>query len=211
MDDRHLLHGTGRVPSSVPTGYLEERREVLSSIKRFQSAQARENKKPSLDSTPRTQSVIVHSSRQVAEKPKAPIVYGANVNLQRIDEKFRTRSDDARTTVITATRKYDDGDDLFAVDCDELTRMIEDGPLKFRIVVMIVALFMVVASLIDYNAQSSYNNYGGGGMTPMFLPISIYVWVFSAFIITLEIKPFRMGTSAFHKLVLDQMNILRFT
>ena len=210
-----LIHGTGRVPSSIPRGHkrnLEGAREQLSSIKRFQSVQVRPHNKPNDESVFRTQSVIVHSSRNYQEKNKAPKVYGADVDLQRIDEKFRNRTDDTKTTIITATRiQDDDDDDFFAIDCDELTRMLEDGPIKFRFLVIIGALFMAIGSVIDYHEQKSYNNYGSGGMTPLFFIITLYVWIFGAFIISLEIKPFHMGVSAFHRIILDQLNILRFT
>lgn len=119
-----------------------------------------------------------------------------------------------KTAVITAHKRNSEDDrrsSSLALDCNEMTKMLEDGPLKFRILVLLGAIFMVVANIMDYNELQFNNYYGSSGVETLFFIISLYIWIFGAFIITLEMRPFRKGVSVFHRWILEQMSFLRFT
>ena len=186
-----IIHGTGRTPNSAPTfvSNVEDKREQLSAIKRMQTIKVKEPEVPE-------------------KSTKIRVVGDPDVDLLSVSEPFRNKETE-KTAVISVHRKYDDGNDEgFALDCDEITRMLEDGPVKFRFLVLCGAVFMVLSSAFEYNQEKFYGYYG---ISPLFFIISLYVWIFGAFIITLEIMPFSMGVSEIHKLILDHLNILRFT
>ncbi len=210
MSDQ-FIHGTGRVPSSIPTRARSPPRDYQEEADvQFHSVVVRPNR-PDEESVYRTQSVTVHSSRnrdnESVNSSKGPKVVGADIKIQRIDEKFRNKTEDTKTTVIKATRRQDEDDeDFFALDCDEVSRMIEDGSVIFRYFVIAAALFMLVGNIIDYKRQLVYNY----GVNPLFIGISVYVWIFSIFVMTLELQPFRSGVSMCHRIILSQLNCLRF-
>jgi len=192
MSSNSIIHGTGRTPNSVPTfvSNVEDRREQLSAIKRMRTVKA--NKEP-----------------DVPEKStKIRVVGDPDVDLLSVSEPYRKKDTEKTSVVKVHRRQYDDDDEGFALDCDEITRMLEDGPVKFRFLVVCGAVFMVISSAFEYNQEKFYGYYG---ISPLFFIISLYVWIFGAFIITLEIMPFSMGVSEIHKTILDHLNILRFT
>lgn len=194
MSDNTIIHGTGRTPNSVPTcgSNIEDKREQLSAIKRVQSTLNKGK---------------TDKGHEVTGKPRIRVVGDPDADLMPVNETFRKKED--KTTVISVRgRKHDDDDEGFGLDCDEIKRMLEVGPIKFRFLVVCSALFMVIASIFEYNQQKFYSYYG---VSALFYIISLYVWIFGAFIISLEIMPFGMGVFSIHKLILDQMNILRFT
>jgi hypothetical protein len=131
-------------------------------------------------------------------------------------QHHRTTIQTPKTAVITARRrnsKDDDHSSSLALDCTEMRKMLEDGPLKFRILVLLGAIFMVIANIIDYDKLLEDNNYyySSAGIETLFFVISLYIWLFGAFIITLEMRPFRKGVSLFHRWILEQISFLRFT
>ena len=196
MSDNNKIHGTGRTANSAPTfvSNVEDKREQLSAIKRMQTLKVKAHKAPEIIP---------------AGKPKIRIVGDPDADLMSVNEPFRNKKE-SQTTVISVNRNHydDDEDEGFALDCDEIRSMLEDGPIKFRFLVLCSAIFMVIASIFEYNQQKYYSYYG---VSPLFYIISLYVWIFGAFIISLEIMPFSMGVSSIHKMILEQMNILRFT
>jgi hypothetical protein len=114
--------------------------------------------------------------------------------------------------VITARRKNSSGDKNapLALDCTEITKLLENGPSKFRVLVLLGAISMVIANIVDYN-QMQYSSYYGSAVSALYFVISIYIWLFGAFIITLEMRPFKSGVFFIHKWILEQLSFLRFT
>ena len=222
------MHGTGRVPSSSPTRLAKieiiERREQAKFAKIQVSHSTLSNDErlppppPSPSSPPRTQSVKIHNKKQAKDKPKLK-VYGEDVELQHIDAKYmaaRKNKGNTKFTVIQCERKYDDDDDFLCCNCfDYFKSLLEDGPIKFRYVIVAVALFTMVTSVIDYDLMRGQRNYygynRGNNVSPFVSLITSYVLIFGLFIISLEMYPFRMGMSVFHRTILQHVNVFRFT
>ena len=214
-----IIHGSGRAPSSGPTrsllaskSDLEDRRDQLSAIKRNISMPSQ-----SPSSSPSPVAVRLKKQYLPPETHKKRVVASADIDLRSINESFRNKDGNSgkKTAIIAVRHKYDEDNDALAFNCAELTKCLEDGPITFRILVLLGALFMLIGSLMDYNEQKGGSNYyrysSNGGISPLYFVISLYVWVFSIFIVTLEMKPFHMGISKGHQIILEYMQILRFT
>jgi len=137
------------------------------------------------------------------------VVASRYIELPHLKESFLNKDLD-ETSVIHVKGSVDDGDDGLFMDCEELKRYMADGPIRFRTVTFIGAIFMLVASFIDYQEEKNYTYYGYDSMSPLFVGITIYVWIFGLFIASLEIRPFHMTVSIFHRFILRYFSILRF-
>lgn len=200
MNDQSLLHGTGRMPN---TGY--------STTSSSRSNSANNTTSSSTSSTSRNHGNN-NSSNQHNQSRPSNTTSTKPINYYKINTST-TASTTPKTAVITAHKRNSDNDhSSLALDCANISKMLEDGPLKFRILVLLGALFMVIANIIDYDKlQNSANYYGGSGLETLYLIISLYIWLFGTFIITLEMRPFRKGVSLFHRWILEQLSFLRFT
>lgn len=218
------MHGTGRVPSSSPTRLAKieiiERREQanFAKIQVSHSTLSNDERLPPPSPPPRTQSVKIHNKKKAKDKPKLK-VHGEDIELQHVDAKYmeaRKNKGNTKFTVIQCERKYNDDDDFLCCNCsDYFKSLLEDGPIKVRYVIIAVALFTMVACVIDYDmmrGQRSYYGYNRGkNVSPFVSLITSYVLIFGLFIISLEMNPFRMGMSVFHRTILQHVNVFRFT
>lgn len=224
MSTNQYLHGTGRSPNTMPpSGQLESKREQLSVMKRMKSVAVTKNEDEKvmvrtnyIEEAPATNILRVQGKTSTSDdKTKIKVIGDSDPNfeLKHISEPFRKKEDDSKTTVILARHNYGsdyDEDGLF-FDCEEITRLLESGPMSFRYLVIAGALFMVIANIYDYQQKSYYSYYGSGGISTSFFLISLYIWLFGAFIISLEIMPFKNGVTSIHRLILEQLGFLRFT
>lgn len=110
-------------------------------------------------------------------------------------------------------KKERESDEPLCFDCHELTKALEKGPCGFRAVVGCGALFSLVAACLDYWDRDYYEAYygDGDGSDFLFFVITCYIWVFSVFILTLELPPFRYEVSILHIIVLRFLKVLRFS
>ncbi len=113
-----------------------------------------------------------------------------------------------KTSVITVKKEISDyyDDDPLGSDFAEMCNDVQNSPLNFRFFTCIIALFMVIASVIDYSDESYY-----GDVSMLYTFVSLYVWIFAIFLITLEIRPFRQSPTEIHREALKLLRVLRFS
>jgi hypothetical protein len=113
-----------------------------------------------------------------------------------------------KTSVITVKKEISDyyDDDPLGSDFAEMCADIQNSPLNLRFFTCIIALFMVIASVIDYSDESYY-----GDVSMLYTFVSLYVWIFAIFLITLEISPFKQTPTEIHRELLKLLRVLRFS
>lgn len=115
-----------------------------------------------------------------------------------------------KTKIITVRREtsdpFDDDDDALGGDFVDCCYNLQNGPLSLRFLVCFVALFMVIASSIDFDETGYY-----GEISFFYSAVSLYLWIFAIFIISLEIRPFRSAPTEIHRITLRNVRVLRFS
>lgn len=113
-----------------------------------------------------------------------------------------------KTSVITVKKEISDyyDDDPLGSDFAEMCTDVQNSPLNLRFFSCIIALFMVIASVIDYSDESYY-----GDVSMLYTFVSLYVWIFAIFLITLEIPPFKQTPTEIHREALKLLRVLRFS
>jgi len=89
--------------------------------------------------------------------------------------------------------------------CTEYSEAMGDGPMPLRALAFFGGFSMIVGSVVDFIEKENY------GIPLLFLLVSIYIWIFGLFIITLEGRPFHLEVPHFHRVILTYFEILRFT
>ena len=108
--------------------------------------------------------------------------------------------------VITIRRDLSDLEDPLASDINEFCGSLRDGPLSFRFLTCVGALFMVISNIVDYTDEAYYDS-----VSLFYTGISAYIWVFSVFVITLDIRPFHCRPFWIHRFILHFVKVLRFS
>lgn len=114
-----------------------------------------------------------------------------------------------KTKVITVRREITDRyyEDALGADLADFCIEMQNGPLSFRFLTCLGCIFMVVASLIDYSGAATYY----GEVSFLYSAVSLYVWIFALFVVTVEIIPFQQRPSELHIMVFNLFRLLRFS
>ncbi len=222
-----IMMSPTRSASQRQAHMLKDKRRQLHSLKRNQTLANEHLQEVPEDQSQEGHNIKVFKQRNSPEVSNTKHIGGLN---QTKTTTYMSRSPTSppalpyrapKTTVIQAKRKFDDDgsydddgydlDDDWFLDCHQIEQLLENGPLRFRFFVFLGSLFMLASSYLDYQAEAYYTAYGYGSMSPLFFLITIYVWVFATFIATMEILPFQMKISRFHRQILKYMNFMRYT
>lgn len=210
MNDRSLMHGLGRTTANSLSRSSKQNNQQQASNNSIRTYYIPPHQSEDYYSS---SSAVAGNSRnhQTSSSPSTSKIYDSGTAVASRPHFSQNPKRMVKTAVVTARRRSSHNDNKsLALDCTEITRMLEEGPLKFRIFVLFGAIFMVVANIMDYN-KTQYSDYYGSGVGALFFVISLYIWLFGAFIITLEMRPFRSGVSLIHRAILEQVSFLRFT
>ena len=114
-----------------------------------------------------------------------------------------------KTKVITVRREIEDRyyEDALGADIADFCIEMQNGPLSFRFLTCLGCIFMVVASLIDYSGAAAYY----GEVSFLYSVVSIYVWIFALFVVTVEIIPFHQRPSELHIMIFSSFRLLRYS
>jgi hypothetical protein len=84
-----------------------------------------------------------------------------------------------KTQVVNVQQQNKSSVDPLSINCREITKFLEDGPCGFRTLTAVGALFSFIAACLDYVEEEYY------GIELLFFIATIYILVFSVFIMTL--------------------------
>mmetsp|Transcript_10756 Transcript_10756/g.13597 ORF Transcript_10756/g.13597 Transcript_10756/m.13597 type:complete len:422 (+) Transcript_10756:66-1331(+) len=148
------------------------------------------------------------SKKQISVVPMTKKEY-YNLPSDRTAVTVHTKPPPAPKTKIITVRKeissYNNEDELVN-DCAQFWRNLQHGPLNYRFLTCVGAIFMVVATVIDFEEQSYY-----GDVSIFYTIVALYVWVFAIFIISLEVRPFHHSLPEIHRDVIKTIKVLRFS
>ena len=98
----------------------------------------------------------------------------------RIVERHKPKQDIVHEVVDEETNVSCSADPMF-LECHELRKVLEDGPCGFRTITAIGALFSYIAACVDFVEEEEHYY----GVQLVFLIATIYILVFTFFIMTL--------------------------